>query len=91
MSVRKATSGGLVERGLLGAHMKTARFRGPTTSVSSMYRANSPTATATTVTGTMKADEAQAGSPEGSQVSAVELQADLDDNNQMVSEGGPSG
>jgi hypothetical protein len=36
-------------------------------------------------------EEAQTESSERPQVSTEDLQADLDDNNQMVSEGGPSG
>jgi hypothetical protein len=56
-----------------------------------MDQANSRTTTDTRVAGKKKADEAQAESAIESQVPTEDLQADLDDNNQMMSEGGPSG
>jgi len=46
--------------------------------------------TVSTLVEATKAEEAQAKSPEGSPVSAEDLQADSDDNNQMVSEGSPA-
>ena len=43
-----------------------------------------------TLVETTKAEEAQAKLPEGSPVSTEDLQADSDDNNQMMSEGSPA-
>lgn len=55
-----------------------------------MCKAQLLTTTATRVPETNKAEEAQAESLEGSQVSAEDLQADLDESSQMVSEGSPT-